>query len=103
MFSFGIVKGVSETSFNPGGTITRQEALVMLERAARLCGLEGKTAGLSKYSDSKEVASWAKSSAEFCEYYGIILTDGKIAPKEAVTRSEIAAMLYNMLGKAKLI
>ena len=102
-FSFGIVKGVSETSFNPGGTITRQEALVMLERAARLCGLEGKTAGLSKYSDSKEVASWAKSSAEFCEYYGIILTDGKIAPKEAVTRSEIAAMLYNMLGKAKLI
>lgn len=102
-YEYGIVKGISQTQFNPHGTITRQEALVMLERAGLLCGLEKKSAALSEYSDSKEIASWAKDSAGFCEYYGIIVTDGKIAPKEAVTRAEIAAMLCNMLGKAYLI
>jgi hypothetical protein len=38
--AYGIVNGVSDTEFNPEGTITRQEAALMTVRAAKLCGLE---------------------------------------------------------------
>jgi len=39
-YSYGVVNGTSETTFNPGGTITRQEAALMITRAAKLCGME---------------------------------------------------------------
>ena len=35
----GIIRGVGEGRFNPGGTITVREAEIMLARAARLCDL----------------------------------------------------------------
>ena len=39
-YSCGIITGVGDGRFNPSGTITRQEAAVMVSRAAKLCGLE---------------------------------------------------------------
>ena len=38
--AYGIVTGVSEDEFHPGGTITREEAAVMVARAAKLCGMD---------------------------------------------------------------
>ena len=39
-YHFGIIKGISETEFHPNGTVSRQEAAVMICRASLLCGLE---------------------------------------------------------------
>lgn len=109
-YSFGIIKGVSDTSFNPNGTISREEAAVMVERAAKLCGMDTKTEVfeardiLAGFFDYVRASDWALSSLAFCYREGILPEDAmEIKPKDAVVRSEIAQMLYNMLVLAKLV
>lgn len=109
-YSYGIIKGVSENEFNPNGTITREEAAVMVTRAAKLCGMDTEMDNLAtrdvlaQFFDYVKASSWAQSSLAFC-YNEKILNDSvmDVKPKEAVTRAEIASMLYNMLSKANLL
>lgn len=108
-FYYGIIQGESQLIFNPNGTLTRQEALVMLKRTAALCGMDTLlsqaeiTNYTSKYSDSKSIAAWATDSVAFCTKYSVIDDTEKLSPLENVTRAEVAGMLYNMLCSAKLI
>ena len=109
-YSYGIVNGVSEDKFNPYGTITREEAAVMVARAAKLCGMDtqmdSKAARdiLCRFFDYIKAADWSQSALAFCYEQGILdMGVDNIKPKEAVTRAEIASMLYNMLSAAKLI
>ena len=109
-YSYGIIKGISENEFNPNGTITREEAAVMVTRAASLCGMnvEMDTLAirdvLAQFFDYVLGSDWSQSSLAFC-YNEKNLDDSvmDIKPKEAVTRAEIASMLYNMLSLAKLL
>ena len=109
-YSYGIIKGVSENEFNPNGTITREEAAVMVTRAAKLCGMDTEMDtlavrdSLAQFFDYVKAADWSRSSLAFC-YNEKILDDSvmDIKPKEAVTRAEIASMLYNMLLSANLL
>lgn len=109
-YSYGIIKGVSETLFNPSGTITREEAAVMVARAAELCGMDTELTIfatrdiLAQFFDYVTSSQWAQSSLAFCYYEGILdesVLD--IQPKEAVSRAEIAWMMYQMLSQAKLL
>ncbi|MDR1247649.1 MAG: S-layer homology domain-containing protein [Clostridiales Family XIII bacterium] len=107
---YGIAGGVGDRLFNPGGAITRQEAAVMVARAAKLCGMDTDTDAvtirdtLAQFDDYRTVADWAQGALTFCYAEGI-LDDSvlEIAPKETVTRAEITDMLYNMLMSADLI
>ena len=109
-YSYGIIKGVSENEFNPNGTITREEAAVMVTRAAKLCGMDTNMDTLAtrdilaQFFDYVKASDWSQSSLAFC-YNEKILDDSvmDIKPKEAVTRAEIASMLYNMLLSANLL
>ena len=108
--SYAIVNGVSDTEFNPEGTITRQEAAVMVARAAKLCGLDtsmseaAATDELCVLSDYRTIAAWAKESMAWCYQSGILdYGDFKAKPKTDILRGEIAEMLYRMLGLANLI
>ncbi|MBE7022144.1 MAG: hypothetical protein E7414_02870 [Ruminococcaceae bacterium] len=109
-FHYGIIKGVSENEFNPNGTITREEAAVMVARAASLCGMDTEMDtfavrdSLAQFFDYVLSSDWSQSSLAFC--YNEKIMDSSvmdIKPKEAVTRAEIASMLYNMLFSAKLL
>lgn len=109
-FSYGIVNGVSQTEFNPGGTITREEAAVMVQRAAKLCGMDTEIETfqarniLAGFSDYVKTSDWAVGSVAFCCEKGILPGDVmEIKPKEAVTRGEIAQMLFNTLSISRLI
>ncbi len=107
---YGIVNGVGEGKFNPYGTITREEAAVMVGRAASLCGLEN-TLGeaeimdiLTLFTDYPEVSSWAREKMAFCFDAGILSDEQmEILPKTAVLRFEIAEMLWNLLKISELI
>ena len=109
-YSYGIIKGVSENKFNPNGTITREEAAVMVTRAAKLCGMNTEMDivavrdVLAQFSDYVKASNWSQNSLAFC-YNEKILDDSvlDIKPFDAVTRAEIASMLYNMLFSAKLL
>lgn len=108
--AYGIVNGVSDTEFNPEGTITRQEAAVMTIRAAKLCGLDTAMSEaeqndiLCDYMDYRTIASWAKESMAYCYWNEILNTDDLNAePTREILRGEVAEMLYRMLVLVNLI
>jgi len=109
-FYYEIISGTSPTTFNPNGTITRQEAAVMAARAAKLTGMDtnlGNTETLnilSMFGDYRTAADWAWSALAFC-YRESILDDSEfyIQPQTAITRGEIAEMLYRLLTRANLL
>lgn len=109
-YSNGIIKGVSETEFNPNGAVTRQEAAVMLTRAAKLCGMDTEINEddarniLSAFTDYINTESWAKESMAFCYGNGILPDeDIEILPANKAARAEVAEMIYNMLNKSGLL
>ncbi len=109
-YSYGIVSGVSENEFNPNGTITREEAAAMVTRASKLCGMntEMKETSirnvLAEFVDYVTVSEWAKASVAFCYEQNILdRNEIEINPMQAITRAEIAQMIYKMLGKAELL
>jgi len=106
----GIVNGVGDNKFNPNGTITKQEAAAMVARAAKLCGMDTELEtyeilnALAQFGDYVTVDTWAQESMAFCYSEDILdQSDLDIEPKRAILRCEIAQMLYNMLGSAKLL
>jgi len=109
-YKYGIVSGTSSSTFTPEATITREEAAVMTARAAGLCGLDTAMNEqeihdmLAQFADYTTSSSWARASLAFCYRQGILTQDDvNIKPGVAITRTEIAVMLYGMLLKAELI
>lgn len=62
--ALGIVSGKGNGQFDPDGSITRQEAAVMLTRAATVMGLDVNRSGVS-FTDYEQIAEWAKASVSF--------------------------------------
>ncbi|MBQ9931777.1 MAG: S-layer homology domain-containing protein [Firmicutes bacterium] len=109
-YTYGIVKGTSDTTFNPEGTISRQEAAVMVARAAGLCGMDTKLSEtairnmLAQFADYRTCSSWATESLAFCYSEDILSqADLEIQPKTPIKRCEIARMLYNMMNAGELL
>ena len=85
--------GVSDTSFNPSGNVTRAEAAVMIKRAAVKAGYEALFA-----ADYPGVPPWAKDAVAFCAENGFLPDfGGDFAPNEALKRGEAAYMLAGVL------
>ncbi len=108
--SYGIVSGVGNGRYDPEGTITRQEAAVMVAGAAKLCGMDNQLSSaairdtLAPFSDYVDAADWAQGSLAFCYQQNILdQSDLEIMPTQAIKRGEIAQMLFNMLTRAKLL
>lgn len=109
-YKYGIINGVSDSEFNPNGTITKQEAAVMVCRAAKLCGMKTEYSEnsvrdiLAAFTDYTAADDWSRGALAFC-YDSKILSDSdiEINPLHFVTRAEISEMLYNMLAYAELL
>ena len=61
--AMGIVQGRGGGIFDPNGSITRQEAAVMLTRTAKLLGLDANTS--LSFSDTYNVPSWASEGIRY--------------------------------------
>ena len=108
--TYGIIKGRSDTVFAPQDTITREEAAVMLARAARLCGLDSILSAdetrdlLAQFEDYVESSQWSREALALGLKKGFIPQDRMtLRPKEPITRSETAVMIYNLLAAAGLL
>ena len=105
-----IINGVSENEFNPHGTITRQEAAVMVCRCAGRLGLNtgmDLTAArnvLAGFTDYVKAAPWAIKELAYCCSKGIIDDSPlELLPEEEVKRAEIAQMIFELLREADKI
>lgn len=100
----GITKGKGNNIFDPDASISREEIVTMLYRLAGYLNYElSESTDLIEFPDSNNISSWAKKGAEAAVRAGIISgKDGKFAPADYATRSEVAKMITVFLkGMAK--
>jgi hypothetical protein len=102
--AFGIINGKSgvvadANVIDPKGTITRQEAITMLARAA---GYSSAAASFkTEYTDIASVADYALDSVKTLEERGIFFLNHKVEPAKAITRAEAAYFVYNVVRSGK--
>ncbi len=96
----GIIKGRTETTFDPDAYVTRQELVTMMYRLAGEPATEGT---LEAFEDANQVAEYAKAAMTWAVKKGIIKgeTVTTLNPEGSTTRAQIAAILarYEQLGQ----
>jgi hypothetical protein len=108
---YGILMAEDASSFQADGLVSREEAMVLIARAMTVAKMEtvilpeDSNTLLSACQDGSEVSETAKDSAAACLKAEVTfdLADGKLLPKQPVTRAEAAVILRLLLQKAGLI
>lgn len=96
----GIVKGDLNNRFRPGDCITRQEAIVMAQRAMVAAGIDlpPGDAGTEQFRDSQDISSYAADSVAALVAAGVIRgNDGSLHPKQLLTRAQAAVMIHRLM------
>lgn len=93
----GIVAGYSEETFDPTGTLTREQLATILYRYVRTKGqgFTGLWAFPLTYDDASDVSDWAKEALCWMTMQGVIQGTGsnKLSPQGSATRAQVATML----------
>ena len=95
-YDIGIINGRHTDLFRPKETLTVAEGVTMIIRAL---GFETKapTPGYyTKFSDDREIPSWAKDSVYVAKEIGI-LKGNKLNPNKPLSRAEASQLLVNFL------
>ncbi|OCT15051.1 hypothetical protein A8709_13115 [Paenibacillus pectinilyticus] len=96
----GIIQGMGNDLFKPQETISRQDFIVMLDRAivaSRLMMTSQTNSNMNDYADKDRFASYAVESMRKLVRLGIITGDGQLLnPTAKMTRAEIAVILYRV-------
>ncbi len=94
---YGVVTGVTETTFAPNDNVTREQLVTMIWR---LAGKPEATEELAGFVDSKSVSAYAKDAFAWAVENGIIngttfsgKTGTYLAPQDNVTRAEAAKIM----------
>ncbi|NLD46907.1 MAG: family 10 glycosylhydrolase [Clostridiaceae bacterium] len=100
--ALGIISGTGENLFVPDGYVTREDIMVIVNNAAEKSGIMLETAEegyLGRYSDAKQISSYAAESVAKLTKSGIIQgAEGKVNPKQLATRAEIAVIVNKLLN-----
>ena len=103
--AYGVVKGVSETLFDPNGNVTREQLAAILYRYTEYKkGDVSARADLSSFPDASKVSKYARDAMSWAVAEGLISgtkIDGKdyLDPKGNATRAQVATILMRYLTK----
>ena len=113
---YKVVSGRLNGNFDPNAYITRQEAMIMMQKAGEICGLvpgEGKDANAAAnaatvlsydYADQTAISTWAKDAVEYNLKFGLMKgNNGQLKPRDNITRAEAAVTVLRLLQKSDLI
>ncbi|PWW08591.1 S-layer family protein [Paenibacillus cellulosilyticus] len=94
--ALGLASGSGNNEFRPKASVTRQDMMVLLERAFTASGHPlTEKAALTSYKDAKQVSAYAQESVSKLIASGIISgSDGKLRPLDHLTRAEAAKVLH---------
>ena len=95
----GLAMGVTETTFAPGRSITREQLVTFLYRYAQYAGLDvSGRADLTTFTDSQSVSSYAVDAFAWAVNAGIIdgVGNNTLAPRSTATRVQVAAVLMRL-------
>lgn len=94
----GVIKGITSTTFEPEGYLTRQQAAAILIRAL---GLEGKAPDpgyKTNYKDDYKITDYARDSIYVATELGLMSgSEGYFNPKGKLTRAQSAAIITRFL------
>ena len=110
-YEYGIISGYGNNKFGSMDKITREQAMTMIANTMKITGLEVELTQeeinslLSGFGDSGQSSEWAKESLATCLKTEIVSGKGSniLAPKDNITRAEVAVIVKRMLQKSKLI
>lgn len=93
----GIVKGTSETTFEPMASVTREQMVTMLWRYADQPVSDAST--LSGYADAAAVSSYSVNAMAWAISNGIVkgVTQTTLEPRGSAIRAQVAAVLMRFL------
>ncbi|MBQ2619102.1 MAG: S-layer homology domain-containing protein [Oscillospiraceae bacterium] len=100
----GYVQGRSDTIFDPGAAITRQEAMkVLFAMDGGQSGAEALFTAFYEdaYTDSGSIADWARPAMYWGVYHGLITGTSKttLSPRSPASRAQLARILVNYVDK----
>ena len=95
----GIIKGIDETHFAPNAPITRQDLATILVRFVQYMEIDLPKNENSTFTDEDKISDYALENVKILAASGIIkgMDDGSFAPRENVSRAQIAALLHRLL------
>ncbi|MGO4693874.1 S-layer homology domain-containing protein [Paenibacillus sp. 2TAB26] len=110
-FSNGLINGYEDGTFRPMDKITREQAMAIIAKAMKITGLKPSLAAseagelLLPYKDANAASEWAKSSILDCLQVEIFSgrSSTVLAPKDEITRAEVAVIIQRLLKKSNLI
>ena len=98
----GVVSGVGDNKFDPNGTLTREQAAVML---ARLTDAIGKpfTIQAPTFADNGNISSWAVDGVGQVQAAGIMsgMGDNRFAPQDPYTREQSIITIMRVFNVVK--
>ena len=96
--ALGIADGYPDGGFHPGAPVTRQDAMVFLQRALQAAGC-GSSSTLSAFPDGGSVASYAQSAVAVMVEYGVLTGTpaGTLNPYGSLSRAEMAVVLARVM------
>lgn len=99
----GLSNGIGNNMYAPEKDMTQQEMVTLLYNTLKTiselpASAEGKE--LSSYSDSDQIAEWAKDAMTLFVKAGIITgSENRLAPAGNANRAQMAQLLYNLMTK----
>ncbi|WP_379135177.1 S-layer homology domain-containing protein, partial [Paenibacillus sp. sgz500958] len=110
-YEYGIISGYGNGTFGPMDKITREQAMTIINKAMTITGLHVEVkaneaeALLAAFGDAQQSSTWSKESMAACIKAGIVsgMSDFKLAPKDRITRAEVAVIVRRLLQKSNLI
>ncbi|WP_308635240.1 S-layer homology domain-containing protein [Paenibacillus silvisoli] len=90
----GIAKGTFAARFEPGRSLTREEAAVILARALKQSLDASPDTHGKPFNDQEQISPWARSSvAQLVRIDLLAGNDGKFLPRDLITRQEAAVLM----------
>ena len=96
----GIVNGTSATTFDPDGSVTREQIAAILYRYAKTKGWDiSGASSLGTFLDGAQVSDWATRAMEWTYAEGLITgkNGGRLDPQGQASRAEVATILMRLL------
>ncbi len=109
--SHDLIKGATNNMFNPKENISREDAMVLIDRMMHVVGIdfemneEEVEDELYTFSDNATISDYARMSVAKCIKGELVtgVSASDLAPKDEMTRGQVATIIQRILKQAELI
>jgi uncharacterized repeat protein (TIGR02543 family) len=109
--AYQLINGFEDGTFRPNDKITREQAMVIISKAMEITKLSDQFSNpsmegtLRPYEDVTAISAWALQGVANTVEVGIVSgrSSTELAPKDNMTRAEVAAIIERLLRKSDLI